>query len=90
MRNRRMGEDFATAIVSTQLDTYNPRMYVRHALITLNLTCLPKQVKDGIAKFATKTDIQALGSKKIGLKWPLLTKSLKMLVILALSYALVV
>ena len=28
--NRRMGEDFATVIVSTQLDTYNPRMHVRH------------------------------------------------------------
>ena len=53
--NRRLGEEFANAIVDTKIDPYDPLVHVRHALISVNLTAM--KLVDGVAKLITKTDI---------------------------------
>ena len=59
--NRRLGEEFANAIVDTKIDPYDPLVHVRHALISVNLTAM--KLVDGVAKLITKTDISSLANK---------------------------
>ena len=59
--NKRLGEEFMTAVVEAKLHEHEPRIHVRHALIACNLTA--SKVTDGIAKCIVKTDVMALGSK---------------------------
>ena len=56
--NKRLGEEFTTAIVDTKLYEFNPRLHVRHALIALNLTSI--KIVDNVVKLVVKSDITAL------------------------------
>ena len=59
--HKRLGEVFTTAIADTKLDYISPRLHVKHALITLQLTAT--KLEDGVVKLVTKTHVQALAAK---------------------------
>ena len=59
--HKRLGETFTKAVADTKLDYISPRLHVRHALITLNLTS--NKLEDGVAKLVFKSHVAALSGK---------------------------
>ena len=62
-RGVHLGEEFTRAVVETKLHAYEPRLHLRHALISANLSS-PKVV-NGVAKLITKSDIFALQNQMV-------------------------
>lgn len=60
--NKRLGEAFCKAIIDIKLDDFSPRLHVRHALITLNLTS--EKMEDGVVRFVLRNHIASLASRE--------------------------
>ena len=62
--NRRLGEEFSSAIAKTAFHPHEPRIHLRHCLISANL--VSTDVQDGVVKFIIKGDLSKLAMKT---KW---------------------